>query len=247
MAVRQLTFAIGDIHGCLDQLRVLLHEIEAYAPAGRVIFLGDLIDRGPESRGVVELVMAGPSKPGWTWLTLKGNHEEMLWGASRGESDVDWWLMNGGQETLVSYNGVVPGRHLKWIKELPTILVERYRIFVHAGIDETLPLEQQGDEIFLWIRRPDDYSGDYWGSISATGTRPAWPIRAPSATAPMSTPAPSSVACSPVPSSMTISRVARSTSSWQRKSRLQAERHRWRLRRKFHCAPGHPVVGVPSP
>ncbi|MBZ7925484.1 serine/threonine protein phosphatase [Ensifer adhaerens] len=173
MAVRQLTFAIGDIHGCLDQLRVLLHEIEAYAPAGRVIFLGDLIDRGPESRGVVELVMAGPSKPGWTWLTLKGNHEEMLWGASRGESDVDWWLMNGGQETLVSYNGVVPGRHLKWIKELPTILVERYRIFVHAGIDETLPLEQQGDEIFLWIRRPDDYSGDYWGKHLCHGHTPS--------------------------------------------------------------------------
>ncbi len=46
MAARQLTFAIGDIHGCLEQLRVLLREIEAYAPGGRVIFLGDLIDRG---------------------------------------------------------------------------------------------------------------------------------------------------------------------------------------------------------
>ena len=173
MAGRQLTFAIGDIHGCLDQLRVLLREIETYAPAGRVIFLGDLIDRGPDSRGVVEFVMAGPSKPGWTWLTLKGNHEEMLWGASSGESDVDWWLMNGGQETLVSYNGVVPGRHLKWIKELPTILVERHRIFVHAGIDETLPLEQQGDEIFLWIRRPEDYSGEYFGKHLCHGHTPS--------------------------------------------------------------------------
>ena len=173
MAGRQLTFAIGDIHGCLDQLRVLLGEIETYAPAGRVIFLGDLIDRGPDSRGVVEFVMAGPSKPGWTWLTLKGNHEEMLWGASSGESDVDWWLMNGGQETLVSYNGVVPGRHLKWIKELPTILVERHRIFVHAGIDETLPLEQQGDEIFLWIRRPEDYSGEYFGKHLCHGHTPS--------------------------------------------------------------------------
>lgn len=173
MAGRQLTFAIGDIHGCLDQLRVLLGEIETYAPAGRVIFLGDLIDRGPDSRGVVEFVMAGPSKPGWTWLTLKGNHEEMLWGASSGESDVDWWLMNGGQETLVSYNGVVPGRHLKWIKELPTILVERHRIFVHAGIDETLPLEQQGDEIFLWIRCPEDYSGEYFGKHLCHGHTPS--------------------------------------------------------------------------
>ncbi|MCK3778883.1 serine/threonine protein phosphatase [Ensifer sesbaniae] len=173
MAARQLTFAIGDIHGCLEQLRVLLREIEAYAPGGRVIFLGDLIDRGPDSRSVVELVMAGPSKPGWTWLTIKGNHEDMLWGASSGEYDVDWWLVNGGQETLVSYNGVIPGRHLKWMKELPTILVERHRIFVHAGVDETLPLERQGDEIFLWIRQPEDYSGDYWGKHLCHGHTPS--------------------------------------------------------------------------
>ncbi|MCY1299353.1 hypothetical protein D9M70_488770 [compost metagenome] len=81
--------------------------------------------------------------------------------------------MNGGQETLVSYNGVVPGRHLKWIKELPTILVERHRIFVHAGVDETLPLEQQGDEIFLWIRRPEDYSGEYFGRHLCHGHTPS--------------------------------------------------------------------------
>ncbi len=157
--------------------------------------------------------MAGPSKPGWTWLTIKGNHEDMLWGASSGEYDVDWWLVNGGQETLVSYNGVIPGRHLKWMKELPTILVERHRIFVHAGVDETLPLERQGDEIFLWIRQPEDYSGDYWGSISVMGTRPVRPIPVPSETGPTSTPARSSAASCPVPSSMTINPVARSISS----------------------------------
>lgn len=172
MAVRHLTFAVGDIHGCLDQLLTLLDEIETYAPTGRVIFLGDLIDRGPDSRGVVELVMAGPRKPGWTWQTLKGNHESMLLGASSGESDVDWWLMNGGQQTLVSYNGVIPGRHLKWMMDLPSIIVERFRIFVHAGVDETLPLERQDDEIFLWIRHPDDYSGEYWGRHLCHGHTP---------------------------------------------------------------------------
>ncbi|HEV7318666.1 MAG TPA: metallophosphoesterase family protein [Ensifer sp.] len=172
MAARHLTFAVGDVHGCLDQLRALLDEIEAYASSGRVIFLGDLIDRGPDSRGVVELIMAGPTRAGWTWLTLKGNHEVMLWGASSGDSDVDWWLMNGGQETLVSYNGTVPGRHLKWMRDLPSILVEQYRIFVHAGVDETLPLEWQGDETFLWIRRPDDYSGEYWGRHVCHGHTP---------------------------------------------------------------------------
>lgn len=173
MAVRHLTFAVGDIHGCLDQLRALLDEIEDYAPTGRVIFLGDLIDRGPDSRAVIELIMGGPTKPGWTWQTLKGNHEEMLWGASSGESDVDWWLVNGGRETLISYDGTVPGRHLKWIKELPTILVERFRIFVHAGVDDTRPLEQQDDGVFLWIRPPEDYSGEYWGRHLCHGHTPS--------------------------------------------------------------------------
>ncbi|HEV7306597.1 metallophosphoesterase family protein [Ensifer sp.] len=172
MAVGHLTFAIGDIHGRSDLLQALLDKIEAYAPAGRVIFLGDLIDRGPDSRGVVERIMAGPTRPGWSWLTLKGNHEEMLWGASSGESDVEWWLMNGGQETLLSYDGTVPGRHRKWIRDLPSILVEPYRIYVHAGVDETLPLSRQGDEIFLWIRRPDDYSGEYWGRHLCHGHTP---------------------------------------------------------------------------
>lgn len=173
MAVRNLTFAVGDIHGCLDELRSLLDQIEAYTATGRVIFLGDLIDRGPNSRGVVELIMAGPKRPGWIWSTLKGNHEEMLLGAASGESDVDWWLMNGGEETLASYRGVVSARHLAWMQSLPLILVERFRIFVHAGVDETQPLERQDAEIFLWIRRPDDHSGDYWGRHLCHGHTPS--------------------------------------------------------------------------
>lgn len=66
---RHLTFAVGDIHGCLGQLEILLTGIEAAAPGGRVIFLGDLVDRGPDSRGVVERIMAGPQNPAWQWLT----------------------------------------------------------------------------------------------------------------------------------------------------------------------------------
>lgn len=173
MSALHLTFAVGDIHGCLAELQALLRQIEAYAPEGRVIFLGDMIDRGPDSRGVVELIMAGPQKEGWSWLTLKGNHEEMLLGAWSGESDVDWWLVNGGMETLASYDNVIPGTHLKWLIQLPSIIVERFRIFVHAGVDETMPLERQGDEIFLWIRRPDNYSGDYWGKHLCHGHTPS--------------------------------------------------------------------------
>ncbi|KQY57798.1 serine/threonine protein phosphatase [Ensifer sp. T173] len=173
MSAQHLTFAVGDIHGCLTELQALLRQIETYAPEGRVIFLGDLIDRGPDSRGVIELIMAGPQKQGWSWLTLKGNHEEMLLGARSGESDVDWWLLNGGKETLASYHHTIPAAHLKWLMQLPSIIVEPFRIFVHAGVDETMPLERQGEEIFLWIRRPDNHSGDYWGKHLCHGHTPS--------------------------------------------------------------------------
>lgn len=172
MCAQHLTFAVGDIHGCLSELRALLLQIEAFALEGRVIFLGDMIDRGADSRGVIELIMAGPKKEGWSWLALKGNHEEMLLGARSGEIDVDWWLVNGGRETLESYGHTIPAAHLKWLMQLPSIIVEPLRIYVHAGVDENVPLEHQGEDTFLWIRRPESHSGDYWGRHLCHGHTP---------------------------------------------------------------------------
>ncbi|WFU49872.1 metallophosphoesterase family protein [Sinorhizobium terangae] len=173
MNARRLTFAVGDIHGCLAQLEALLASIESAVPSGRIIFLGDLIDRGPESRGVVERIMAGPTKPGWEWLTLKGNHEEMLLAARRGYAEMSAWLMNGGDETMASYGGAIPLSHLVWMAERPSIIVDQYRIFVHAGVDENIPLDQQGDDILLWIRTPSNHSGDYWGKHLCHGHTPS--------------------------------------------------------------------------
>ncbi|THK35889.1 serine/threonine protein phosphatase [Ensifer sp. MPMI2T] len=173
MNARHLTFAVGDIHGCLTQLEALLASIESAVPSGRIIFLGDLIDRGPESRGVVERIMAGPTKPGWEWLTLKGNHEEMLLAARRGYAEMSTWLMNGGDETMASYGGAIPLSHLVWMAERPSIIVDQYRIFAHAGVDEHIPLDQQGDDILLWIRTPPNHSGDYWGKHLCHGHTPS--------------------------------------------------------------------------
>lgn len=170
---RRFTFAVGDIHGCLSQLDALLAIIESVAPGGRIVFLGDLVDRGPDSRGVVERIMAGPTRPGWQWLTLKGNHEEMLVGARKGSAEMSQWLMNGGYETLESYGGAIPLSHLVWMAELPSILVEPYRIFVHAGVDETIPLEEQDDDILLWIRTNPNASGHYWGRHLCHGHTPS--------------------------------------------------------------------------
>ncbi|ABR63499.1 serine/threonine protein phosphatase [Sinorhizobium medicae] len=170
---RRLTFAVGDIHGCLAQLETLLASIESIAAGGRVIFLGDLVDRGPDSRGVVERIMAGPRTTGWKWITLKGNHEAMLVAARKGRPEMSLWLINGGEETMASYGGAIPLSHLVWMAELPSIIIERHRIFVHAGVDENIPLDEQGDDILLWMRTDPNYSGTYWGRHVCHGHTPS--------------------------------------------------------------------------
>ncbi len=166
------TFAIGDVHGCLRQLDKMLAAIEAYAPSGTVIFLGDYIDRGPNSKGVIDRLIVGP-KPGWGWTTLRGNHEEMLQLAYRDARHIGWWRGNGGTETEISYGGSVSPEHSMWLEGLPLIHIDQHRIYVHAGLDEDLPLDQQNQEVLLWKRVPPDYSGTYHGKHLVHGHTPA--------------------------------------------------------------------------
>lgn len=175
-----LTFAIGDIHGCLDQMEALLAKIELASPSGgTVVFLGDYVDRGPNSRGVIDRVMAGPAKDKWKWIALKGNHEAMMVSCIRGEDPMEWWLGNGGHETMSSYEfttevavGRIPETHLNWVAALPEKHDDRYRIFVHAGVDETIPLEEQPSQDLLWKRFPPHWSGNYWDKHLVHGHTP---------------------------------------------------------------------------
>jgi serine/threonine protein phosphatase 1 len=168
------TFAIGDIHGCHEQLLQMLETIESWWPGGRIIFLGDYVDRGPDSKAVVDRVMAGPTKPGWEWIALKGNHEAMMVAAVKFGEHVAGWLENGGVDTIDSYNGQIADTVLDWMDRLPMILFDRHRIFVHAGVDETLPLENQRQHTLLWSRPVDGYDGcDYWGRHVCHGHTPA--------------------------------------------------------------------------
>ena len=170
--MKKYTFAIGDIHGCLLQLNKMLLAIETYAAGGTVIFLGDYIDRGPDSKGVIERLMAGP-KEGWGWTTLRGNHEEMLQLAYRDVRHLGWWRGNGGTETEMSYGGSVSPEHVMWLEALPMIHVDQHRIYVHAGLDEELPLEQQDTDALLWKRVPPHYSGTYHGKHLVHGHTPS--------------------------------------------------------------------------
>jgi hypothetical protein len=94
------TIAIGDVHGCLAALAALVRAIDPTA-LDTLVFLGDYIDRGPDSRGVLEQVIALAQR--CTVVPLLGNHEEMLFAALEGQSELRYWLKFGGTEALASY------------------------------------------------------------------------------------------------------------------------------------------------
>lgn len=158
-----LTFVIADIHGCADLLDLALLEISKKAVSGTVIFLGDYVDRGPDSRRVIETLMRGPA-PGWTWKCLKGNHEDMMEECISGH-EIAWWKRNGGSATLESYAGHDADlyKHLSWIKELPRIYNDSYRVYVHAGVSETFDLNMQPEAMTQWYRYPDKSNVGYRG------------------------------------------------------------------------------------
>ncbi len=98
------TYAIADLHGRFDLLKMALAKISDHAGSpATVVTLGDYVDRGPDSRQVIERLMGGLHE-GWRLICLKGNHEDIMWQTCRGiEPDCDWWLENGGAATLISY------------------------------------------------------------------------------------------------------------------------------------------------
>lgn len=156
------TFAIADLHGRHDLLLAALERIETGHPnGGTIVFTGDYVDRGPASRQIIETLMAGPTKPGWGWVCLRGNHEEIMQAGCLGM--LGWWLPNGGGATLISYGqkvgdapdpSVVPDEHLKWMAGLPVIHIDRHRVFVHAGMQAT-PLERQDEQANTWMLYPE--------------------------------------------------------------------------------------------
>src|SRR3954467_644056 len=114
-----LTYAIGDIHGCHDLLTALLAGVRDHA-AGRpyrLVFLGDYIDRGPDSAAVIATVREMQARSPETVTCLMGNHEMMLLAAARDRSLTRWWLDNGGGATLGSYGAASP-------RDLPRDLLE---------------------------------------------------------------------------------------------------------------------------
>jgi Calcineurin-like phosphoesterase len=172
-----LTFAIGDVHGCLDKLTVLLASCRQYGGDGphRLVFVGDYVDRGPDSRGVIELLLELQRDARAEVVCLRGNHEAMMLDAAA-TNDEDLWLLNGGGATLASYGARgaldMPPAHLDWVAALPLWFDDGQRLFVHAGINPSLPLDRQAEWDLLWIREPFLSSRRDFGRLIVHGHTP---------------------------------------------------------------------------
>lgn len=167
----KITVAIGDIHGCLTELKQLMTELKKHVDVvDRYVFLGDYVDRGKDSKGVIEYLMTLEGDN----VFLRGNHEDMmLWqspnfahsGLLNGFTN---WMINGGVQTLESYGSgpiqsvseeliqqsrvIVPDAHFEWIMNTKLFFQDGQRTYVHAGIDRRKPITEQQPWVLTWIR-----------------------------------------------------------------------------------------------
>lgn len=145
--------AIGDIHGCLKTLEALLDKLEL-RPDDQLVFLGDMIDRGPRSREVIAFLMALAEKR--TCHFVMGNHELMLLNYLKGDDPVGWFY-NGGKATLDSYgsaNGLdLPAEHLAFLRACSPWLETAQWFFAHGGLDPELTI---ADNLRLYT--PEEFS-----------------------------------------------------------------------------------------
>ena len=175
-------YAIGDIHGRYDLLQALATGIRADIAENRPrssaeIYVGDYIDRGPQSRDVVEWLIDTPPLTDRR-VCLKGNHEAMLLAALSDPVWLQHWLSNGAGATLASYGlspralGALPARHLDFFDDLGLTASIGSYLFVHAGIRPGLALEDQNEEDLVWIRDPFLSSDADHGVIVVHGHTP---------------------------------------------------------------------------
>jgi serine/threonine protein phosphatase 1 len=144
------TIAIGDIHGCRSALAALIDAI-APEPSDCLVTLGDYVDRGPDSRGVIELLME--LRQQCQLVPLLGNHELMFLRALADESERPFWLNFGGRQTLASYGSdfdAIPAEHMEFLGNCLPYFETESHIFIHANYDPELPLDQHSESIAMW-------------------------------------------------------------------------------------------------
>lgn len=148
-------YAIGDIHGCLTALKTLFKNLRINEN-DHVVFLGDYVDRGPDSKGVIDWLIENGKKHHFTFL--KGNHEIMMLESRKSRETLTSWLGFGGHETLLSYGinndsqwqDLIPAAHWEFLKNCKHYFEIESYIFVHGGLELGKPLHQQSDHYLFW-------------------------------------------------------------------------------------------------
>jgi serine/threonine protein phosphatase 1 len=174
-------YAIGDIHGRRDLLEELHGSVRADARSAQasqktVVYIGDYVDRGDDSRGVIEQLMTAPLD-GFRNVHILGNHEDILLRFLEDATVAPLWLANGGDATLYSYGvdwrqyvqgnefeplrlafrAAIPSAHLRFLRSLSLSHIEGDYLFVHAGIRPGREVDKQDAEDLMWIR--DEFLG----------------------------------------------------------------------------------------
>ncbi|MEN3027363.1 MAG: metallophosphoesterase family protein [Chlorobiota bacterium] len=148
-------FVIGDVHGCIRTLEALLWKQLRLSTTDEVYFVGDYIDRGPDSKAVVDLIRH-LQQAGYRVVPLRGNHEQLLLDAMASEEMFDLWLLNGAATTLRSF-GIKHPRELSeeyrsFFATLPFFAVLDTVVIVHAGLNFHIPDPFADTEAMLWDR-----------------------------------------------------------------------------------------------
>ena len=147
-------FAISDIHGCLQSFKALLEQLDLQK-TDQLYLLGDYIDRGPDSKGVIDYIWH-LQEAGYEIYCLQGNHDVMLLRAAKSFTDNISWMQHGGEATLKSF-GVeratdIPRKYLSFLERLPQVFEIDNYILVHAGLNFRIPDPLEDAVSMLWIR-----------------------------------------------------------------------------------------------
>ncbi len=185
------TFVVGDVHGRCAQLYRLLDMLPRDESTDMLVFLGDLIDRGPDAPGCVELVRKLQQENPERVLCLRGNHEQMLLDFIEGSANLWITPVTGGEHTFQQYAGQtlnitkeqdledarrliensVPSEHLDFFHQLPFFHEDDYAIYVHAGLDRTKHPSETSPQALLWMRDMEFYK-NYRGKPCIFGHTP---------------------------------------------------------------------------
>jgi serine/threonine protein phosphatase 1 len=169
------TLAIGDIHGCSAALTSLLRAI-APQPEDTIITLGDYVDKGHDSKGVLDMLIELSGR--CRLVPILGNHEEQMLRARDDAAEFKWWMEFGGIVTLDSYGSsgqidLVPGEHFRFLESCVPYFETETHFFTHGNYDPDLPLHQQDGRTLRWLSMRDSVPWPHVsGKIAVVGHTP---------------------------------------------------------------------------